>query len=37
MFILVAKVRRDGYDRGAKVVARGLADSGYEVIYSDLH
>ncbi len=32
--ILVAKVGLDGHDRGAKVVARGLADAGYEVIYS---
>ena len=35
--ILVAKVGLDGHDRGAKVVARGLADAGYEVIYSGLH
>ena len=35
--ILVAKVGLDGHDRGAKVVARGLADAGYEVIYTGLH
>jgi methylmalonyl-CoA mutase C-terminal domain/subunit len=35
--ILIAKVGLDGHDRGAKVVARGLADAGYEVIYSGLH
>jgi methylmalonyl-CoA mutase, C-terminal domain len=35
--ILVAKVGLDGHDRGAKVVARALADAGYEVIYSGLH
>ena len=35
--ILVAKAGLDGHDRGAKVVARALADAGYEVIYSGLH
>ena len=35
--ILVAKFGLDGHDRGAKVMARGLADAGYEVIYSSLH
>ncbi len=35
--ILVAKPGLDGHDRGAKVVARGLANAGYEVIYSGLH
>ena len=29
--ILVAKPGLDGHDRGAKVVARALADAGYEV------
>jgi methylmalonyl-CoA mutase C-terminal domain/subunit len=33
----VAKVGLDGHDRGAKVVARGLADAGSEVIYTGLH
>ena len=27
----------DGHDRGAKVVARALADAGYEVVYTGLH
>ena len=35
--ILVAKPGLDGHDRGAKVVARGLRDAGYEVIYTGLH
>ena len=35
--ILVAKADLDGHDRGAKVVARALADAGYEVIYTGLH
>ena len=35
--ILIAKPGLDGHDRGAKVVARGLADAGYEVIYTGLH
>lgn len=35
--ILVAKVGLDGHDRGAKVVARGLRDAGFEVVYSGLH
>jgi methylmalonyl-CoA mutase C-terminal domain/subunit len=34
---LVAKPGLDGHDRGAKVVARGLRDSGFEVIYTGLH
>ncbi len=35
--ILIAKPGLDGHDRGAKVVARALRDSGMEVIYSGLH
>lgn len=35
--ILVAKVGLDGHDRGAKVIARALRDSGFEVIYTGLH
>lgn len=27
----------DGHDRGAKVVAHGLKDAGFEVIYTGLH
>jgi methylmalonyl-CoA mutase C-terminal domain/subunit len=35
--ILVAKPGLDGHDRGAKVVARALADAGFEVVYTGLH
>ncbi len=35
--ILIAKPGLDGHDRGAKVVARGLRDAGFEVIYTGLH
>ena len=35
--ILVGKPGLDGHDRGAKVVARALAEAGYEVIYTGLH
>lgn len=35
--VLVAKPGLDGHDRGAKVVARGLRDEGFEVIYTGLH
>jgi len=35
--ILIAKPGLDGHDRGAKVVARGLADAGFEVVYTGLH
>jgi methylmalonyl-CoA mutase C-terminal domain/subunit len=35
--ILIAKPGLDGHDRGAKVVARGLAEAGHEVIYTGLH
>ncbi len=35
--ILVAKPGLDGHDRGAKVVARALADASYEVVYTGLH
>jgi len=34
---LIAKVGLDGHDRGAKVIAAALRDSGMEVIYSGLH
>jgi len=34
--ILIAKPGLDGHDRGAKVVARALRDTGFEVIYSGL-
>jgi methylmalonyl-CoA mutase C-terminal domain/subunit len=35
--VLVAKPGLDGHDRGAKVVAAALRDSGFEVIYTGLH
>ncbi len=35
--ILVAKPGLDGHDRGAKVIARALADAGYEIVYTGLH
>lgn len=35
--VVVAKAGLDGHDRGAKVVARGLRDSGMEVIYTGVH
>jgi methylmalonyl-CoA mutase cobalamin-binding domain/chain len=34
--ILLAKLGLDGHDRGIKVVARGLRDAGFHVIYSGL-
>ncbi len=34
--VLVAKAGLDGHDRGAKVVAAALRDSGMEVIYTGL-
>lgn len=35
--ILVAKPGLDGHDRGARVLARGLRDAGYEVVYTGCH
>src|SRR5260221_10493802 len=35
--VLVGKPGLDGHDRGAKVVAAALRDSGMEVIYTGLH
>lgn len=35
--VLVAKPGLDGHDRGAKVMAAALRDSGMEVIYTGLH
>ena len=35
--VLIAKPGLDGHDRGAKVVAAALRDSGMEVIYTGLH
>jgi methylmalonyl-CoA mutase C-terminal domain/subunit len=34
--VLIAKPGLDGHDVGAKVVARGLRDAGFEVIYTGL-
>ncbi len=35
--VLVAKPGLDGHDRGAKIIARGFRDAGFEVIYTGLH
>lgn len=35
--VVVAKPGLDGHDRGVKVIARALRDSGFEVIYTGLH
>jgi methylmalonyl-CoA mutase C-terminal domain/subunit len=35
--VLIAKVGLDGHDRGVKIVARCLRDSGMDVIYTGLH
>lgn len=35
--ILIAKIGLDGHDRGAKIIARGFRDAGFEVIYTGLH
>lgn len=34
--VVLAKMGLDGHDRGVKVVARGLRDAGFHVIYSGL-
>lgn len=34
--VLIAMPGLDGHDRGAKVLARGLRDEGFEVIYTGL-
>ena len=34
--VLIAKVGLDGHDRGAKIVARTLSDSGMEVIFTGI-
>ncbi|MFD4604690.1 cobalamin B12-binding domain-containing protein [Streptomyces sp. NPDC058464] len=34
--ILVAKPGLDGHDRGAKLVARGLRDAGFEVVFTGI-
>jgi methylmalonyl-CoA mutase C-terminal domain/subunit len=35
--VLIAKPGLDGHDRGAKIIARGLRDAGFEVVYTGLH
>lgn len=35
--VLIAKPGLDGHDRGAKVLALGLRDAGFEVLYTGLH
>ena len=35
--VLVAKPGLDGHDRGARIVARGFRDAGFEVIYTGVH
>ena len=35
--VVVAKPGLDGHDRGAKIIARALRDTGMEVIYTGLH
>ncbi|MEX5215614.1 MAG: cobalamin B12-binding domain-containing protein [Nitrospiraceae bacterium] len=35
--VLIGKVGLDGHDRGVKLIARALRDSGMEVIYTGLH
>jgi methylmalonyl-CoA mutase cobalamin-binding domain/chain len=34
--VVLAKIGLDGHDRGVKVVARGLRDAGFHVIYAGL-
>ena len=34
--VLIAKAGLDGHDRGAKVVARSLAEAGMDVIYTGI-
>jgi methylmalonyl-CoA mutase C-terminal domain/subunit len=34
--VLIAKPGLDGHDRGAKVLAHGLRDAGFEVVYTGL-
>ena len=35
--VLIGKPGLDGYDRGAKIIARALRDAGFEVVYTGLH
>jgi methylmalonyl-CoA mutase C-terminal domain/subunit len=34
---MMAKPGLNGHDRGAKIIARGLRDAGFEIIYTGLH
>ncbi len=34
--IIIAKLGLDGHDRGAKVIARALAEAGFEVVYTGI-
>lgn len=34
--VIVAKIGLDGHDVGARVIARGLVDAGFEVIYTGI-
>lgn len=36
MRVMIAKVGLDGHDVGARVIARGLVDAGFEVIYTGI-
>lgn len=35
--VLIAKPGLDGHERGARIIAYGLRDAGFEVIYTGLH
>jgi len=35
--VLVAKPGLDGHDRGARIIARGYRDAGFEVVYTGVH
>lgn len=35
--VLLGKPGLDGHDRGVKIIARGLRDAGFEVVYTGLH
>ena len=35
--VLIAKPGLDGHDRGARIIARGYRDAGFEVIYTGVH
>ncbi|KUO80036.1 MAG: methylmalonyl-CoA mutase [Vulcanisaeta sp. OSP_8] len=34
--VIIAKLGLDGHDRGAKVIARALAEAGFEVVYTGI-